>query len=229
MGGIAKTGIFKIIGAPAYWSFFRKTKRRSATVSEASSFSVGQFKSPLRVLCSWFYRSRERLRERFKELGLQKKEIEQAYQGVVQENRSLTKRLQQAKAELAQHQRQIAKQQAEPARLADDPNLAGHQFGPRMIALCLGMAKLIGFRSTERVLPLISEWLQVEFDVPNHDTIRLWASRNGVAILQESAQVGPIGFGLSTIAFSWEKCAFWSCWESASRNCQKDDLCDERI
>ena len=160
-------------------------------MSEASSFSVGQFKSPLRVLCSWFYRSRERLRERFKELGLQKKEIEQAYQGVVQENRSLTKRLQQAKAELAQHQRQIAKQQAEPARLADDPNLAGHQFGPRMIALCLGMAKLIGFRSTERVLPLISEWLQVEFDVPNHDTIRLWASRNGVAILQESAQVAP--------------------------------------
>lgn len=152
-----------------------------------SSFSVGHYKSSLWALCASFFRSRERLRDRLKELQREKDLLKREQQRVRDENRALIKVLQQTDAEC----RSLVAQQAQPFRLPDDPHLKGHQFGPRMMALCCALANLIGFRSTERVLPLISQWLQVEFDVPSHDTIRLWTSRNGVAILQESVQFAP--------------------------------------
>ncbi len=160
-------------------------------MARVSSFSVGRYKSSLWALCASFYRSRERLRDRIDELKREKSEARQDHQRVRDENRSLTKSLQRAEKQLAEYRRLAAKQQALPFQLPDDPPLKGHQFGPRTMALCCALASLIGFRSTERVLRLISHWLQVELDVPSHDTIRLWTCRNGVAILQESVQFAP--------------------------------------
>ena len=160
-------------------------------MAEVSSFSVGQYKSSLWALCSSFYRSRERLRDRYDDLRRRKERLERHYQRVLDEHRALTRKLHRVEDELIQHRRLLAQRQTQPLQLPDDPNVKGHQFGPRMMALCCGLAHLIGFRSTERVLPLIRQWLEVEFDIPSHDTIRLWTSRNGIAILQESAQVAP--------------------------------------
>jgi len=160
-------------------------------VAEVSSFSVRHFKSSLWALCSSFYRSRERLRDRYVELRGRNIQLEQHHQRLLSENRALAKKLRRVEDDLVQHRRLLAKREVQPLQLPDDPNLKGHQYGARMIAFCCGLASLIGFRSTERVLPLISQWLEVEFDIPSHHTIRLWASRNGVAILQESNQVAP--------------------------------------
>lgn len=153
-----------------------------------SSFSVKYYKSSLWSLCSSFYRGREKLRVRFQELRESKERLERSYQELLAENRSLGEKLRRAEDGLVRHCKLLAERQTQLFQLPDDPKLKNHQFGPRMMAFCCSLATLIGFRSTERVLPLIREWLQVEFDIPNHDTVRLWASRNGVAILQESAQ-----------------------------------------
>ena len=160
-------------------------------MAAVSSFSVSQYKSSLRALCASFYRSRERLRDRFDALRGKKKLLEEQHQRVMNENRALAEKLRRAEDKLALQSKVLAKQQTQALQLPDDPKLKGHQFGPRMMTLCCALGQLIGFRSTEQVLHVIRQWLQVEFDVPSHDTVRLWMSRNGVAILQESTQFEP--------------------------------------
>jgi hypothetical protein len=153
----------------------------------SSYFSIRHFKSSFRVALASVFASREKLRDRLGILRRQKSELEQHHQRVVNENRKLKRQLEHIQSELGEVRRQRDQLQSQPVRLPHDPHLKNHQFGARMIAFCCTLGNIIGFRSTERVLPLIGEWLNVEFQIPTRWTMRLWNSRNGVAILKESA------------------------------------------
>lgn len=152
-----------------------------------SSFSVRQFKSRLSVSLGSVWSSREKLRDRLEKLRCQKSALEEQHQRVLNENRALKNTLQRTEVKLGDVRGRLEKLHSQPVHLPDDPPLKNHQFGPRMIAFCCSLCSIVGFRSTERVLPLIGQWLNVEFDVPARWTMRLWSSRNGVAILQQSA------------------------------------------
>lgn len=153
----------------------------------SSYFSIRGFKSSFRVALASLFSSRENLRVRLEKLRRRQSTLENHHQRVLNENRQLKRQLEQTKAEFRKLCRQRKKLQSLPVQLPEDRRLRNHQYGPRMIAFCCALCNVIGFRSTERVLPLIGQWLNVEFDVPSRWTMRLWNSRNGVAVLQESA------------------------------------------
>jgi hypothetical protein len=78
-----------------------------------------------------------------------------------------------------------ARSQAESLRLPDDPPLAGHGYGPKMIALCVNVTRRVGLRATEGVLRILFEWLGIAASIPDWTTIRTWMQRLGVAALEE--------------------------------------------
>ncbi|MCG8649145.1 MAG: hypothetical protein MI861_04895 [Pirellulales bacterium] len=70
--------------------------------------------------------------------------------------------------------------------LLNDRPLPGHQFGVRLIALCIELAKRIGFRATEFVIEQLFQWIGVDLKVPSHDAIEQWTLRLGVAELNDA-------------------------------------------
>lgn len=142
------------------------------------------FKSPLRVVVVFLFRSRENKAEKCRKLTQQlnqtRKQIERQ-QNVIDEQRR----------ELAELGRQVRRMEAEKYakqqeyRLPDDPPVGAHGYGPRLISLAVNLARLIGLRATAKVLHLLFEWFGVEQKIPHWTTIRLWMQRVGIAVLQQ--------------------------------------------
>ena len=70
--------------------------------------------------------------------------------------------------------------------LSNDRPLAGHQFGVRLIALCIELAHRVGFRATEFVIEKLFQTLGLDRKVPSHDVIEQWTLRLGVAELHDT-------------------------------------------
>jgi hypothetical protein len=68
--------------------------------------------------------------------------------------------------------------------LSDMP-IAGHCFAGKMIALCINLAKQIGFRPARRALQIVVNALKLDVEVPSHDAIRNWICRLGVGELED--------------------------------------------
>lgn len=143
-----------------------------------------QFKSPLSVVAGFLLRSRETQAERAKnhtrEIQQLKKDLERQ-QRIIREQRE----------QLAEKSSQIARMQIEnqrlynqPTTLPDDPRLPHHEFGPKMISLCVNLARRIGLRSTPDVLKMILDWLGVDAKLPDWTTVRTWMLRVGVAAIK---------------------------------------------
>jgi len=63
--------------------------------------------------------------------------------------------------------------------------MAGHQFGVHLIALCIELAKRVGFRATEFVMNEVFRAFDLDMKVPSHDAIEQWTLRLGVAELKD--------------------------------------------
>jgi len=85
---------------------------------------------------------------------------------------------------LLQQQRQNEELRRQPITLPSDLPLPHHSFGPKMISLCLNLAKQIGFRPTETALKVVFDWLEIQAKVPSFHSIRSWACRAGIAQLK---------------------------------------------
>lgn len=94
------------------------------------------------------------------------------------ENRSLRSQLRELQA--------LSAQPSPAPALTQDRPLRGHQFGVQLIAMCIELAKRIGFRSTEFVVKLVFQTLGVNLKVPSHDAVQQWTMRLGVAELAET-------------------------------------------
>lgn len=135
--------------------------------------------------------SRSALRRRLQRTRRKVGKQAQLIAGLRRENQVLA-----TKVRLADEQRRIAQQQLThqqslptitPANaLFGDRPLPGHQFGVKLIAASIELAKKIGFRATEYVWSLLFELLGIDLKVPSHDAIEQWTLRFGVAQLQST-------------------------------------------
>ncbi len=143
------------------------------------------FKSPLRVVAQVLLRSRENKAQKCRDLKVQ---LEEAKRVIARQDRESQRQKEENHALQARIRRledQSRKQTQTGCRLPEDRPLKGHKFGPRMIRLAVNLARIVGFRPTERVLDTVWEWLGVKQPLPDWTTIRTWLLRVGVAVLQE--------------------------------------------
>jgi len=157
-------------------------------VSGSSFIQVGLYKSPIRVVAAFLFRSRETQARRAAEKGAEIQELKR----IIEQRQRLLVSQQQELADsnirVAQLERENQRLREAPIRLPDDPPLPHHQFGPRMICLCVNLARAIGLRPTITCLEIVFEWLGVEVDLPDWTTVRTWLMRVGIAALEESLE-----------------------------------------
>lgn len=130
---------------------------------------------------------RRRLQRRDRKVCEQKRLID-----LLQEhNRALAGELRHAIEQRQLAEQQLILQQASQSiamgdSLTGERPLPGHQFGVKLIAASIELAKRIGFRATEFVWSLLFELFGIDLNVPSHDAIEQWTLRFGVAQLQDT-------------------------------------------
>lgn len=145
-----------------------------------------QYKSPLSVVAGFLLRSRqtqaERAKRRTQEIQQLKKSLEQQRQTIREQHE-----------QLAENDSQIARIEIENQRLRKqsptlpvDPRLRHHEFGPKMISLCVNLSREIGLRPTCSALKIFFDWLGASPEkLPERTTIRNWLMRVGVAAMEQ--------------------------------------------
>ena len=135
-------------------------------------------------------RSRERQRQRVKRLRRRVDVLET-------ENRRLCRWLKQTEEQLLLTRRLQETEGAASDRhgspvsnpLLSEMPIAGHCFAATMIALCINLAKRIGFRSAQRALQIVVDSLKLDVEIPSHDAIRNWTCRLGVGELEDTFHI----------------------------------------
>jgi len=142
---------------------------------------VSDFKSNLYEIARSVLRSRDTLRQKAKQL-------QEANERLQRENQDLERRLKAAQ-ERAEQQAQLCRSYqkenqelwGKPVRLPADLPPRNHTYGAGLIALCLNLAQRIGFRPASAALQIVFDYLRIEAKVPDHDSIRIWMQRVGIA------------------------------------------------
>lgn len=148
--------------------------------------SVADFKSSLYEIARSVLRSRNRLWQENEELRAANHELRRINQDVQRQQREAEQRADQ-QAELCERYQQENQQlRQQPIKLPGELPLPHHTFGPGLIALCLNLAKRIGFRTTTTALRIVFDHLGLKEDVPHHDSIRNWMCRVGIAEMNKS-------------------------------------------
>ena len=157
-------------------------------MSQSSYIQAQVFKSPLAIVAGFLLRSRDTQGKRAKE---RTEEIQQLRLTVTRLRRDQL----QTEHELAQAKLRIEKLQVEnaslrnqPPSLPDDPRLPLHSYGPKMISLCVNLARSIGLRPAETALQIVFDGLDVTTKIPDWTTIRSWLCRVGVAAVEEPVE-----------------------------------------
>ena len=149
----------------------------------------GQVKSRCSAWARALWVGRKKFAEQCRRLKREKAEAEQRLrelQAALQREQAVSQRLrEEARREEARRGESAAQSWVAPLRLLDDPPLTGHSFGPRMISLCVNVARRCGLRATEAVLRIVFEWLGLTVRIPDWTTIRTWLQRLGVAAIEE--------------------------------------------
>ncbi len=148
-----------------------------------SSFSVPRFKTRSRQIVRSLFRSRALHSDKNQRLKRQLKEMDKHRQRLVNEKRALERRVAQQAKELSR----LKRESQQRCRLPADPGVANHNFGPKMISMCVELAKTVGFRPVEAVLQIVQQWLGVEFSIPHWTTVRTWLCRCGIGLLKEQS------------------------------------------
>jgi hypothetical protein len=113
-------------------------------------------KSRMSAIGRSLFQSRQRLRKKVTQLRMQLEESEA-------EQRRVEAALERARAEaagqaarIAELERELKCQRTERAAVAlpEDSPLPRHQYGPKMISLCVNLARRVGFRATVAVLEI---------------------------------------------------------------------------
>jgi hypothetical protein len=151
----------------------------------SSFIRVGLFKSPVRVVAAVLLRSRETQAKRASEKSQEiqdYKRINQQQQRVIA---NAEEELAQKRFEIAQLRAEIQRLRQQPPVLPHDPPLPHHEFGPKMICVCVNLARRIGLRPSVTCLEIVFDWLGVTGRLPEWTTVRTWLMRAGVAAIEE--------------------------------------------
>ena len=160
----------------------------------ASSHTTYQrFKSPLRVVVGFLFRSRERLKSKLLEKEELLRETNQLRRASEERERELQKQVDEQALRLKAQEQEIEELREAAVCLPQDPKLPYHSFGPKMISMCCNLASTVGFRAAEKALEVMWEFFEVDSKPPSFETIRTWLMRAGIARLkfnQEKAKNG---------------------------------------
>lgn len=105
------------------------------------------------------------------------------------ENQQLLQQLKEAEERAKLLQDQVKSLSCQSVTQATPPKLKclpGHQFDPKLIAVCCQLCLITGFRAVPKVLECVSKAYNLDLAIPSHDAVRNWNCRNGVAILAET-------------------------------------------
>lgn len=153
---------------------------------ELSSFiRVGLFKSPVRVVAAVLLRSRETQAKRASQKTEEVQNLRRIHQQQQRDLANLRAELDQKKLQLAHLQAKSEQLRQQPPLLPYDPTLPNHEFGPKLISVCVNLARRIGLRPTVACLEIVFQWLGVTQQLPDWTTVRTWMMRVGVAALEE--------------------------------------------
>lgn len=146
-----------------------------------------KFKSPLRVVAAVLLRSRETQLAENRRLREEQKQFSEQHQRDAQRAKQQQQTIEDLQRRCAELEKQ-RDQALQSVNLPEDPPVATHGFGARLISLAVNLAKSVGFRGAVRVLKLFFQWLGVAHKVPTRTTIRSWLQRLGIAELQQPLQ-----------------------------------------
>ena len=169
--------------------------RRSATVGTSSHAFSQRFKSPLRVVVRFLFRSREAQRERACRKDEELRDVQEQLRESHRQTRQLGKQLDEQAQRIDELEQELKELREQPIRFPHDPKLPHHCFGPKMISMCCNLALSVGFRAAERALKIFWEFLGWSVKRPVFETIRTWLMRMGVARLlinKRKAQDGQV-------------------------------------
>lgn len=139
-------------------------------------------KSRISAIARNIYHSRSNWKERAKQLQQTIRELEQENQCIQKKNEVLQRAAAEANEKVEQLQEKINRTSEQTSvRLPDDPPLPYHQYGPRLISLCVNLARKIGLRPCLRALKIVFQWLGVKVCLPTWQAIRVWLQRLGLA------------------------------------------------
>lgn len=150
--------------------------------------TIGQYRASLYEVARNLLRSRNTQRERAEKLKGQLAEQERINEQVQAERRQLARRLHQVQEELAQARQELEQLRERPLVLPDDPPLPHHCYGPRMISVCVQLAKSVGLRASSEALKIVLDWLSIAAEIPCWTSVRLWLCRMGLDEILHSRQ-----------------------------------------
>lgn len=150
--------------------------------------TVGQYRASIYEVARNLLRSRNTQRERAEKLQGQLAEQERINQQVQAERRRLVQRLHKVQRELAQAKQELEQLRERPLVLPDDPPLPHHSYGPKMISVCVQLAKNVGLRASTEALKIVMDWLSIPVKIPCWTSVRLWLCRMGLDEILHSRQ-----------------------------------------
>jgi hypothetical protein len=148
--------------------------------------SLGQYSSSLYEIARGVLRSRQNQASKAERLAEELESSETERLRVTQDLQSRGDELERTRQQLYSAQRELQELGDNPITLPTDPPVLHHCYGPKMISLCLTLAKKLGFRPTEAALNVVLRWFGITSQVPSWESIRGWACRVGVAELQST-------------------------------------------
>lgn len=148
--------------------------------------TVGQYSAVGYEVARNLLRSRNNQRERAQALQRELDEQKLLNAELRCQQLSLEQRLQGAERELVLAQEELQRLRDKPLELPNDPPLAHHCYGPRMISVCIQLAKKVGLRASMEALKVVLDWLQIPAKLPSWTSVRVWLCRMGIDELKHS-------------------------------------------
>lgn len=148
--------------------------------------AIAQFKSPLHEVARGLLRSRSNQTQRAERLAEQLREQREISSRLEKEARDAHQEVADVRQKLSAAERENQRLKSLPVVLPEDPPLPNHSYGPRMISLCIQLAKRTGFHACVDAIRILFDWLGIESKIPSWSSVRIWLCRMGIDGLNQS-------------------------------------------
>lgn len=142
--------------------------------------SVGQYRAPLYEVARMLLRSRNTHRKCVSRLRRELKEEKRITTQLRCANRAHDAQLRSEQQRRVQAEQEAKRLRERPLVLPSDLPLPHHSYGPKMISLCVQLAKKVGLRASTEALRIVFDWLSIEAEIPCWTSVRLWLCRLGI-------------------------------------------------
>lgn len=149
--------------------------------------SVSQYSSSIYEIARCVLRSRNCHAVRVEQLTQQNASLKNQCQQLEFQQHHARQTIDSLTQQLRQAQHEIQSLRSQPCRLPDDPPLPNHTYGPKLMSLCINLAKAVGLRASKNALEIVFDYFKIQQAIPCWTTIRGWTMRVGVAQLDDQA------------------------------------------